>query len=70
MYNVVQETVGYQLDELEDDLPLMQAGIASLTAVTMRATLEDEMPGISFPATLVFDFPTITSIMDYIEDTV
>jgi len=70
MYNVVQETVGFQLDDLEDDIPLMQAGIASRTAVTMRANLEDEMPGLQFPATLVFDFPTITSIMDYIEDTV
>jgi len=68
IYDVVQQTVGYEMDYLEDDLPLMQAGIASRQAVTLRASLEETMPGISFPATLVFDFPTINAVMDYVED--
>jgi acyl carrier protein len=70
LYDIVQDTVGYEIDFLEDDVPLMQAGIASRQAVTMRASLEQAMPGIKFPATLVFDFPTINSVMDYVEDVI
>jgi len=70
LYNVVQEVVGFEMDFLEDDLPLMQAGIASRQAVTLRAALEDELKGIAFPATVVFDFPTISSIQEYIMDTI
>merc|ERR1712232_40417 len=58
LYDVVQETIGFEVDFLEDDLPLMQAGIASRQAVTLRALLEEELPGIAFPATVVFDFPS------------
>lgn len=68
LYNIVQEVVGYDMDFLEDDLPLMQAGIASRQAVTLRAALEDELKGISFPATVVFDFPSISNIREYILD--
>lgn len=68
LYNVVQEVVGFDMDFLEDDLPLMQAGIASRQAVTLRAALEDELKGISFPATVVFDFPTISNIQEFVMD--
>merc|ERR1711862_524721 len=70
LYNTVQDTIGFQVDDLSDDLPLMQAGIASRTAVTLRANLEKEMPGVNFPATLVFDFPTIQGIVDFVMDAV
>lgn len=68
LYDVVQSVVGYDMDFLEDDLPLMQAGIASRQAVTMRAALEEELPGIPFPATIVFDFPSINMITDFVLD--
>lgn len=69
LYDAIQEVVGEEID-LEDDIPLMQAGIASRQAVTLRYQLGDTLPGIQFPATIVFDYPTIASITDFIMDSV
>ena len=43
------------------DSPLMAAGIDSSGAVELRDTLQEAL-GIQLPSTLLFDYPTITSI--------
>jgi tetratricopeptide (TPR) repeat protein/acyl carrier protein len=53
-------------EDIEVDTPLMQAGLTSNTAVTLRDELSQELPGISLPPTLLFDYPSISGIADFI----
>jgi len=53
-------------EDLEMDQPLMQVGITSKSAVTLRNALSDELPGVNFPFTLVFDYPSVNAMTDLI----
>merc|ERR1719399_1538782 len=53
-------------EDIEVDTPLMQAGLTSNTAVTLRDELSQDLPGINLPPTLLFDYPSITGIADFI----
>jgi len=48
--------------EIEIDMPLMEAGLTSNTAVLLRDALMLQLPGISLPVTLTFDYPSISSM--------
>jgi hypothetical protein len=53
-------------EDLEMDQPLMQVGITSKSAVSLRNALTDELPGVNFPFTLVFDYPSVNAMTDLI----
>lgn len=53
-------------EELEMDKPLMQVGVTSKTAVELRNTLSEEVPGVQLPFTLIFDYPSINAMTDFI----
>jgi tetratricopeptide (TPR) repeat protein/acyl carrier protein len=53
-------------EDIEVDTPLMQAGLTSNTAVTLRDELSQDLQGISLPPTLLFDYPSIQGIADFI----
>jgi acyl transferase domain-containing protein/NADPH:quinone reductase-like Zn-dependent oxidoreductase/acyl carrier protein/thioesterase domain-containing protein len=53
-------------DHVGRDDPLMSAGLDSLGAVELRNGLETRL-GLELPSTLVFDYPTISSIAGFIE---
>merc|ERR1712060_343199 len=53
-------------EDIEYDMPLMESGLTSNTAVLLRDALTQRLPGISLPVTLVFDYPSISSMTDLI----
>merc|ERR1712066_505576 len=52
-------------DELESDTPLMDAGLDSLAAVEFGGILAKRFQGVQLPGTLMFDFPNVKSIADF-----
>lgn len=61
---VAQNLIGD--DSLVADTPLMDAGLDSLSMVEFRNELLKEFPGVSLPGALLFDYPTINALRDYI----
>lgn len=53
-------------EDIEADTPLMQAGLTSNTAVLLRDELGRDLPGINLPPTLIFDYPSIQAMADFI----
>merc|ERR1712217_219969 len=60
---------GAEDGEIEFDTPLMEARLTSNSAILMRDELTQELPGINLPVTLVFDYPTVTAMVDLIMET-
>jgi tetratricopeptide (TPR) repeat protein len=52
-------------EDLEQDTPLMDAGLDSLSSVAFRNTLANEL-NMKMPASLMFDYPNIRQLTDYI----
>lgn len=53
-------------EDIEADTPLMQAGLTSNTAVLLRDEMITTIPGVHLPPTLMFDYPSIAAIADFI----
>jgi len=62
---VAKGLIGFD-EDIEIDMPLMESGLTSNTAVLLRDALTQQLPGISLPVTLVFDYPSISSMTDLI----
>ena len=56
-------------DSIDPQTPLNEMGLDSLLAVELRNLLGTGL-GTSLPATLVFDYPTVTALAGYIAKTV
>eukprot|EP00747_Dinoflagellata_sp_TGD_P186601 gnl/TRDRNA2_/TRDRNA2_43703_c0_seq1.p1 gnl/TRDRNA2_/TRDRNA2_43703_c0~~gnl/TRDRNA2_/TRDRNA2_43703_c0_seq1.p1 ORF type:complete len:156 (+),score=47.50 gnl/TRDRNA2_/TRDRNA2_43703_c0_seq1:46-468(+) len=57
-------------DDLEGDMPFMNAGLTSASSVLFRDELASEMPGVNLPFTLVFDYPSVNAVTDLIMEKV
>jgi len=67
--NKVAELAGAIIGDTEDlevDTPLMEAGLTSNSAVLLRDELSKDLPGISLPPTLIFDYPSIAAISEFV----
>ena len=53
-------------EDIEVDTPLMQAGLTSNTAVLLRDEMTTVIPGVNLPPTLMFDYPSISAISEFI----
>eukprot|EP00775_Hariotina_reticulata_P014515 gene14515-14642_t len=58
----VQEVLG---SAVGDDQPLMAAGLDSLGTVELRNALESRL-GLRLPPTLIFDFPTVVALTEFV----
>ena len=50
--------------------PLLDAGLDSLSAVHLSSILEEKIPGVRCPSTLIFDYPTPGELCAFIENQV
>merc|ERR1719183_563214 len=53
-------------DELDADTPLMEAGLTSSTAVVLKDEVSEEIPGVTLPPTLIFDYPSVSAIAEFV----
>jgi SAM-dependent methyltransferase len=53
---------------LGNDVGLMSAGVDSLMAVELKNALQRELPGTKLPATLIFDYPTVAAIAEFMRE--
>merc|ERR1712032_598516 len=53
-------------EDLEDDLPLMSAGLTSNSAVLLVDAIREEVPGVKVSPTLVFDYPSVSDIASHL----
>jgi len=54
------------IESLASDTPLMDAGLDSLSMVEFRNELVKEFPGVDLPGALLFDYPTVNALTDFI----
>jgi hypothetical protein len=66
---VVRQSLSQFIDteEIEEDTPLMDAGINSNSAVALRSDLAGKLQLPRLSRTLLFDYPSIASISDHIK---
>jgi len=62
---VARDAVGDDGD-IDLDSPLMEAGMDSLSMVSFRNNLLTELDGVDLPATVVFEYPTLHSLVSYL----
>mmetsp|Transcript_36991 Transcript_36991/g.85362 ORF Transcript_36991/g.85362 Transcript_36991/m.85362 type:complete len:761 (+) Transcript_36991:63-2345(+) len=65
---IVARVVGIDEELVAIDRPLMEAGITSQAAILLRNEMQKSLEGIQFPATLLFDFPTVGAITRMVLD--
>merc|ERR550532_2365418 len=65
---IAARITGAEDGEIEADTPLMEAGLTSNSAILLRDELSQELPGITLPVTLVFDYPSIAAMAELIVD--
>jgi len=53
-------------EDIDLDTPLMEAGLTSNTAVSLRNGLSEQLPGVNLPVTLTFDYPSIGAMTELV----
>ncbi|NEP63755.1 MAG: SDR family NAD(P)-dependent oxidoreductase, partial [Symploca sp. SIO2G7] len=61
----VCQTLGFSPDELDLEAGFFDLGMDSLTALELKNSLQNSL-GLSLPSTLVFDYPTVAALLDYL----
>jgi NADPH:quinone reductase-like Zn-dependent oxidoreductase/NADP-dependent 3-hydroxy acid dehydrogenase YdfG/acyl carrier protein len=63
----VCQILGFHPDELDPQVGFFDLGMDSLTALELKNSLQNSL-GISLPTTLVFDYPTVEALLNYLAD--
>eukprot|EP00438_Fugacium_kawagutii_P009335 Skav234553 [mRNA] locus=scaffold2556:424893:430656:+ [translate_table: standard] len=64
--SVIRQAANAMHLDIQDDTPLMEAGIDSLSAVEFRGKISQEFRSVRLPSTLMFDHPTLKATALYI----
>lgn len=63
--DLLGSAIGDDTSEMHAEVPFMEAGLDSLSAVEFRNSLQERLH-INLPATFSFDYPTIRDIVEYL----
>jgi acyl transferase domain-containing protein/thioesterase domain-containing protein/D-arabinose 1-dehydrogenase-like Zn-dependent alcohol dehydrogenase/acyl carrier protein len=63
--SAVHDTVGEI--EIDFDAPRMESGMDSMMAVDFRNALQEKLGGLKLSQTLMFDYPTLGKVSEYLE---
>jgi acyl transferase domain-containing protein/acyl-CoA synthetase (AMP-forming)/AMP-acid ligase II/acyl carrier protein/NAD(P)-dependent dehydrogenase (short-subunit alcohol dehydrogenase family) len=70
VHELVRKVLGYPSSEaLDDQTGLFDIGIDSVTSIELIRQLQNSL-GCSLPPTLIFKYPTIANLLDYLSDEV
>merc|ERR1711912_91909 len=61
-----RSVIGLEDDSVHMDSPLMETGMDSLSSVQFRNVLMRAFDGMTMPASLMFDYPTVLQITDHV----
>eukprot|EP00933_Yihiella_yeosuensis_P031329 TRINITY_DN2488_c2_g7_i1.p1 TRINITY_DN2488_c2_g7~~TRINITY_DN2488_c2_g7_i1.p1 ORF type:complete len:528 (+),score=144.02 TRINITY_DN2488_c2_g7_i1:83-1666(+) len=67
--NQVEQTIGTSDDDIQNDTPLMDTGLDSLSSVQFRNDLSREF-NVNLNASIMFDYPTISALSEKIVETI
>ena len=56
------------VETLDNDEPLMDAGLDSLAAVEFGNAIQKDFVGLNMPNTLMFDYPSVKALTQFIND--
>jgi len=65
---VLEENLGLDFEDFEDDTPMMEAGLTSGGAILLQSAMSVDFPTVKLPATLIFDYPTTRAVVQFIMD--
>ena len=63
----IAKELGLPADEIETEKSLLDYSLSSVTAMMLVGDLEEWL-GLTLPPTLVWDFPSIAAIADYLTE--
>merc|ERR1711871_1159291 len=61
--SVAESLIG---DNIDETTPLMEAGLDSLGVVEFKNKLSQQIPDVKLSDTILFDYPTISKLSEYI----
>ena len=63
---VIEKFFGTYEQKIELDDSLLNIGLTSMSSAMFRDALAHEFPSVGLPITLALDYPSVTSIAEYI----
>lgn len=69
LISVIEDNLGLDPEDFEDDVPVMEAGVTSNGALMLQSALSQDFPISKLPATLFFDYPSIGQASEFILNT-
>merc|ERR1711871_1693794 len=61
--SVAESLIG---DNIDENTPLMEAGLDSLGVVEFKNKLSQQIPDVKLSDTVLFDYPTLSKLSEYI----
>lgn len=63
---VLTDNLSLDVDDFEQDTPMMESGLTSGGAILLQSALSVDFPTVKLPATLIFDYPSMRAVIAFI----